>query len=82
MAHPEDRLTTNEAAAIAGVAADSWRSYVSRGQAPRPDGHFGRTPYWLRGTVDGWAAHRLGQGHRSDLDQPGENTGKNTGAAS
>jgi hypothetical protein len=51
----EDRLTVAEAAELVGVAPATWRAYVARGRAPKPDGrHDKRTPYWFRSTVEGW----------------------------
>jgi predicted DNA-binding transcriptional regulator AlpA len=58
----DDRLTTDQAAALTGVTPASFRRYVSRGDAPRPDGHFGRTPWWHRITVEQWLASRPGRG--------------------
>jgi hypothetical protein len=60
--------TGTEAAAYLGIKPSTWRSYVSTGRAPTPDGHIdGRTPYWNQGTLDAYQANRPGQGHRSDL---------------
>ena len=56
-----DRLTVSDAAALAGVAASTWRAYVAREQAPPADGRFdGRTPWWHESTVREWMARRLG----------------------
>jgi|GEM_PF-984926 len=44
----------------------TWRSYVARGQAPRPDDTVGRTPLWSPATIDEWAEGRPGQGARTD----------------
>jgi hypothetical protein len=50
-----ERLTASQAARVAGVQPTTFRSYVSRGQAPEPDGHIDkRTPYWLRSTIAAW----------------------------
>jgi predicted DNA-binding transcriptional regulator AlpA len=50
-----DRLTTAAVAALLGIAPATWRAYVSRGQAPPPDGHIDkRTPYWLASTIEKW----------------------------
>lgn len=61
-AHPNTRwigrLTTQQAADWAGVKPATWRSYVARGRAPRPDGHFGATPWWSEQTVRQWASGR------------------------
>ncbi|HLL69112.1 MAG TPA: hypothetical protein VK453_25855 [Micromonosporaceae bacterium] len=64
----KDRLTTAEAAKLAGVQPVTWRGYVHRQHAPPPDGHLdARTPYWYRGTVETWITHRPGRGARTDL---------------
>ena len=55
-------LTADEAAELAGVTPASFRSYVSRGSAPRPDGKLGGTPYWQRSTITKWLRSRPGQG--------------------
>lgn len=63
------RLSTAAAAALAGVQIDTWRAYVTRGRAPKPDGvdeTFGRR-YWYRSTVQNWLSSRPGQGARTDL---------------
>jgi hypothetical protein len=67
----EDRLTTAQFADLIGVAAATVRGYVSRGQAPVPDGWTtsGR-PWWHRTTVEAW--ERPGQGARTDLTHPKE----------
>ena len=50
-----ERLTVAQVAARIGVAASTWRSYVARDQAPKPDGHYdARTPWWLAEAVDAW----------------------------
>lgn len=36
------------------ITPATWRSYVGRGQAPRPVRHTGRTPIWDLGEVDVW----------------------------
>jgi hypothetical protein len=63
-------LTIEQAATRAGVAASTWRSYVSRGQAPSADerdewGH----PRWNESTVDYWLATRPGQGVKKHLQR-------------
>jgi hypothetical protein len=66
-------LSGPEAAARAGIAGPTWRSYVSRGYAPQPDDpDLGRPPQrrnprWLTSTVDSFTANRLKQGTRTDL---------------
>lgn len=59
-----DRLTRDEAAAIAGVRPDTWSAYVTRGQAPAPEERIARTPLWSREVVEGWKAARPGRGRR------------------
>lgn len=55
----DERLTVAQAADRAKVQTSTWRSYVARNQAPKPDGEFdGRTPWWLASTVDAWLASR------------------------
>lgn len=49
------------------MTARTWRSYVSRGQAPEPVRHVGRTPLWDLDQVLAWLADRPGQGARTDL---------------
>lgn len=58
----DNLLTTNEAAELAGVTTQTFRSYVSRETAPGPDGYLGHTPYWRRATITKWVKNRPGQG--------------------
>jgi hypothetical protein len=44
-------VSTTGAAAITGIEAKTWSSYVARGQAPAPDDHVGREPVWHLSTV-------------------------------
>ena len=57
------------AAAIVGVKPVTWRGYVHRGQAPKPDGReeISGSPWWWESTVKAFARSRVGQGYRSDL---------------
>lgn len=49
------RLTTRDVAELLDIAPATWRAYVSRGLAPKPDGFIdARTPYWTRGTIRAW----------------------------
>jgi predicted DNA-binding transcriptional regulator AlpA len=58
-------LTITDCAHLAGYTnPDSWRVAVARQQAPPPDGHIGRTPIWLRSTVQTWLATRQPQDPR------------------
>lgn len=38
------------------LTASTWRSYVSRGQAPAADSHIGREPLWYEPTIREWMA--------------------------
>jgi hypothetical protein len=51
-------LTTEQAAALAGMKAETFRRYRSRGTTPEPDGYLGRTPWWRTETITRWAANR------------------------
>lgn len=54
-----DKLTATSVAAMLGIQPVTFRAYVSRGQAPPPDGRYDkRTPYWLRSTIETWQASR------------------------
>lgn len=56
--YPDDAdrwLTVSQVAQLIGVKPATFRSYVSRGQAPKPDGHHDlRTPYWKFSTIFEW----------------------------
>jgi hypothetical protein len=70
MTNTDPLLTGPEAAALAGIAPATWRSYVARGYVPpaddpddgRPANR--RSPRWLTSTVERFAANRIGQGRR------------------
>ncbi|GAB1646753.1 helix-turn-helix transcriptional regulator [Krasilnikovia sp. MM14-A1259] len=68
-------LDPTEAAALAGVAPSTWRSYVSRGYAPAPDDPDSgsapqrRRPRWRTSAVEAFRIDRRGQGTRSDLSK-------------
>ena len=67
-----DEIRGNEAAAAyVGVAVATWRAYVARGQAPKPDrrplplrGH--ALPVWKQATLDAWKASRPGRGRKRE----------------
>lgn len=67
----EEIKGNEEAARYVGVSVNTWRPYVARNQAPRPDrreiqgGH--AVPVWKRSTLDKWKANRPGPGARTDL---------------
>lgn len=49
----------------APVSRDTWNSYVSRGQAPKPDRYFGRSPAWRPATIPAWHGNRPRRGNQS-----------------
>ncbi len=65
----DQRLGARAAAEYLGISPGTWRSYVARGQAPKPDGideGFGRA-YWLTSKLKEWQDNRPGPGARTDL---------------
>jgi len=66
---PREEWTADQCAAHIGVAHDTWRSYVSRGNAgaPKPVRHVGRTPLWNADEVRQWHAQRPGRGRWGTL---------------
>lgn len=65
-----EKLTADDVAAALGIKRDTWYSYVTRGQAPKPDGTFGRQRWWWQATIDQWRAARPGPGARTDRYAP------------
>jgi hypothetical protein len=63
----DDQLTSQEAAALAGIAPSTWRDYVAEGLAPPPAGKLGGVNWWHRETVEHWLRNRPGRGYRTDL---------------
>ncbi len=64
---PEVQLMAADLAASLGIQPATWRSYVSRGQAPEADGHHSaNAPWWNCSTIDRWRRDRPGQGARTD----------------
>jgi hypothetical protein len=69
-------LSSGQCAALAKVQPGTWRSYVTRGQAPAADvpdeawlGMWQPSgPHWRESTVRHWLENRLGSGYRSDLE--------------
>ncbi len=62
---PAGTVLAREAAAIVGVSASTWRSYVARREetlAPAVSGHVGTTALWDRAEVEAWQAGRRGRG--------------------
>ena len=58
-------LTTDEAAALAGIAPSTFRKYVSGGQAPAP--LHPRSGLYNGAENVAWASNRPGRGFRTDL---------------
>lgn len=55
----EPRLTVPQIAAMVGIQPSTFRAYVARGKAPKPDGRYGRqSPYWFPSTIAGWMDER------------------------
>ena len=56
---PDDKLTVTQIAVLYGIQPSTFRAYVTlrngKRYAPEPDGKLdGRTPYWLRSTLEQW----------------------------
>ncbi|WP_152990081.1 AlpA family transcriptional regulator [Frankia sp. ACN1ag] len=62
-----DQVLAHIAAAGEPISADTWSSYVSRGQAPTPTRHIGRAPVWDSAQVRAWQAARRGRGWRAGI---------------
>ena len=63
-------LTATEAADLAGIPLASFRRYIVRGSAPKPDGHFSRSPWWHRETIEQWIATRPRRGRPLSSEVP------------
>lgn len=69
----DPQLTLDQAAALAGIQASTWRSYAARqwpraNPVPEPDGEtFGRR-WWYESTVKAWMKRRPGRTVRTDLE--------------
>ncbi len=62
-------LSSTEAGEYAGVKPSTFRAYIVRNQAPKPDAMIGNTPGWLPETIDDWMRNRPGRGARTDLKE-------------
>jgi len=51
-------LDVNAVAALIEVKPSTIRSYHKRGQMPKADRYFGRTPVWNTKTIDTWVLQR------------------------
>lgn len=47
-------LTSKEVAELLGVSPKTISSYKARGQMPKPDKEYGRTPLWKYSTIQEW----------------------------
>lgn len=56
-----------EVAEVLGIEPATWSGYVSRGQAPAPVRHVGRTPLWDRSEVMAWHEGRAGRGRTGSV---------------
>lgn len=54
----EKFLSAPECAELAGIAPDTFTSYVNRGYAPEPVGRVGNRRIWDRATVEAWVSQR------------------------
>jgi predicted DNA-binding transcriptional regulator AlpA len=84
MTSDQDKLRAADAAQLLGVGDSTWSAYVSRGQAPKPDGQYDRrTPWWYRSTITNFKASRPGRGYwRTSRDnQAADNDESGTGEA-
>ncbi|WP_311208748.1 MULTISPECIES: hypothetical protein [unclassified Aeromicrobium] len=64
---PDDLITASEAADMAKVDVETFRTYERRGYAPARVKMFGRTPVYSRAAVRKWLETRPGAGARTDL---------------
>jgi hypothetical protein len=65
-----EQLTREQAAGLADITVETFRTYVRDGYAPQPDGHLGRTPYWYRRTIVDWLARWNQRGRRPERSIP------------
>lgn len=80
MTSGHDKLRSAAAAELAGVQVSTWSAYVSRRQAPEPDGHYDlRTPWWYRSTIETYLGNRPGQGSRRHVRATAEDNGSQGG---
>lgn len=56
--NPDEYLTPNQIAEMLGVKANTFHSYVTRGQAPAPDLRVGSHPIWMKRTIEDWMGRR------------------------
>lgn len=47
-------LTSKEVADLIGVSPKTISAYKARGQMPKPDREYGRTPLWSYSTIEKW----------------------------
>jgi len=56
--HPSRLLAVTETAARVGLSPATWRSMVSRGDAPPPVVRIGHSPAWSDGVLAAWQESR------------------------
>lgn len=50
----DDLMTARQVAEYLNLHKDTITAYRARKQMPDPDKQYGRTPLWLRSTIDEW----------------------------
>jgi len=56
----QERLTARMVATRLGVELDTWWAWVTRRQAPQPDGReeLSNKPWWYASTIERWEGRR------------------------
>lgn len=54
----DNLLDVNGVAALLDIKPETVRAYHKRGQMPRADRYFGRSPVWDRSSIDTWTKTR------------------------
>ncbi|WP_257886316.1 helix-turn-helix transcriptional regulator [Rhodococcoides fascians] len=60
-------LTLIERRTGKAITSSTWRSYVARGQAPKPIRRISNAPLYSQKAIEQWIADRPGSGARTDL---------------
>ena len=64
---PADVLALIEDRTGRAITSSTWRSYVARGQAPKPVRRISNAPLYSRDDIEQWITDRPGSGARTDL---------------